>query len=213
MATSSPTTAAVPPTSCKVGGKPDTRETLLCAGGELIGELGFGPTGINAILKRAGVPKGSFYHYFQSKEDFGLALLDRAGEEFDQRLAHHLGRRELAPLDRLRGVFEEGIETMESCACARGCMAGKLAQELAGHNEAFRERLEGTFRGWEARIAACLAEARKSGDIASQGDTAELAPAILAAWEGALLRAKVAGTPAPLRSFIDLTLPRLVGAA
>lgn len=195
-------------------GKSNTRQELIRVGTEIIGEQGFGATGINAVLTRAGVPKGSFYHYFPSKERFGLAILDDFVQAFDERLEHFLGDTTKTPLTRLRSLFADTIGAMDGAACARGCMAGNLAQELAGQHELFRERLDRAFRGWEGRFADCLAEAREAGEIKDQpGQETELhdlARALFATWEGAVLRAKVAGSPAPLRTFLDVTFPRLV---
>ena len=75
----------------------DTRELLLRAGLEVLTEKGFSATGIDEILGRVGVPKGSFYHYFASKEAFGLSLIERYGKFFARKLDRHLLNSDLPP--------------------------------------------------------------------------------------------------------------------
>src|SRR4051812_45455200 len=118
--------------------KRDTRSDIIGAGTELIALHGFNATGIDAVLKRAGVPKGSFYHFFSSKEDFGVAVIDSFAEKFDARLAQFLDDPSHPPLVRIRKYLEASAERLARDRCARGCLIGNLGQELAGLNERFR---------------------------------------------------------------------------
>src|SRR5574343_1401956 len=85
----------------------DTRELLLRAGLETLTEKGFATAGLDEILGRVGVPKGSFYHYFASKEAFGLALIQRYGDFFAHKIDRHLRNPALPPLGRLRAFVED----------------------------------------------------------------------------------------------------------
>lgn len=191
----------------------ETRERLLRIGAELINTQGYNHTGINAIVQAAGVPKGSFYHYFASKEDFGLAVIDRFDAHYRSKLDTALNRPRMAPLIRLRGYLETGLAEMIDAEFCSGCLIGNLGQELAGRHPAFRARLDQVFSGWVARFAACLDEARVRGDFANDISSAQLAEFLLAGWEGALLRAKVTHEPAPLRAFIDLFFSQVLRTA
>jgi TetR/AcrR family transcriptional regulator, transcriptional repressor for nem operon len=82
--------------------KRDTRSEIIRIGTDLISRQGFNATGIDAVLREAKIPKGSFYHYFKSKEDFGLAVIDHFAERYDQRLETFLNDEEVAPLNRIR---------------------------------------------------------------------------------------------------------------
>ena len=129
-----------------------TRELLLRAGLEVLTEKGFSATGIEEILGRVGVPKGSFYHYFDSKEAFGLDLIERYGEFFARKLDRHLGNPALSPLSRLRAFVIDATDGMARYQFRRGCLIGNLGQEMGALPESFRTRLTETFDDWQARL-------------------------------------------------------------
>jgi len=180
----------------------DTRTHIIHTGADLIGHKGFGATGINAVLTAAGVPKGSFYHYFSSKNDFGLAVIDTFAEEYDAKLDRILNDTSRSCVDRLRAYFDTGFETMTSCEYTRGCLIGNLGQELAGQNEAFRQRLDSVFASWERRFEHCIRAAQQAGDISADIDAADAASSLLSGWEGAILRSKVLKSTEPMERFV-----------
>lgn len=182
--------------------KNETRAAIIRIGTDLISRQGFNATGIDAVLREAGVPKGSFYYYFRSKEEFGLAVIDHFAERYDQRLDTFLNDDEVTPLNRLRNLLESGLARLEQNQCSKGCLIGNLGQELADQNERFRARLDEIFRSWKERYAACLREAQRAGELAPELDPSVVAGFILSGWEGAVLRAKVMKSPQPLRDFI-----------
>lgn len=189
----------------------ETRTHLIRVGSDIIAHGGFNSTGINAVLKEAGVPKGSFYYYFASKADFGLAVIDDFADEYDQRLNMTLGNTEVKPLDRIRQYIELGIADMEACDHSRGCLIGNLGQELAGQNEEFRVRVDAIFARWQARFAQCLEEAQSAGAIQMRADPMLIAESFLAGWQGATLRAKVSKSVAPMRNFAAFFLDQVMG--
>ncbi|WP_223921734.1 TetR/AcrR family transcriptional regulator [Geobacter sp. AOG2] len=184
--------------------KKDTQGEIIRIGTEMIARQGYNATGIDAVLKEAGVPKGSFYHYFRSKEDFGLAVIDHFAERFEQRLEMFLYNEDLAPLDRIREMLESGLTRAIHNQCTKGCLIGNLGQELADLNERFRARLDEIFGMWRERFAVCLREAQKRGELSDDVDPAITAGFILSGWEGAILRAKVMKSPQPMRDFVDV---------
>ncbi|KKM94339.1 hypothetical protein LCGC14_1199300 [marine sediment metagenome] len=188
-----------------------TRNLIIQTGADLIGTKGFGATGINGILTVAGVPKGSFYHYFSSKNDFGLAIIDTFAEEYDTKLDHILNDSSRSYVDRLRAYFDTGFDNMTDCNCTRGCLIGNLGQELAGQNEMFRVRLNNVFSAWEKRFEDCIADAQTAGDIASGIDSADAASFLLSGWEGAILRAKVVKSTEPMERFVRVFFTRCLG--
>jgi len=187
----------------------DTKDRLLEVGKSLFLERGYYHAGIEGIVQEAGVPKGSFYHYFDSKEDFGLQVIGSFAACHDEELDQSLGNRSLPPLDRIHSYFLGAIERVESAECRRGCLIGKLGHELADQNEAFRARLESVFSGWVGRLAGCLEEARVSGAIGESEDVHALAEFWLNSWQGSILRAKTARSTAPLRLFLRMTVERI----
>ena len=189
----------------------DTRSHIIHTGADLIGQKGFGATGINAVLTAAGVPKGSFYHYFSSKNDFGLAVIDTFAQEYDTKPDRILNDHTRSAVDRLRAYFDTGLETMTSCEFTRGCLIGNLGQELAGQNETFRRRLDTVFQGWEKRFERCVEEARQAGDIDASIDPADVASFLLSGWEGAILRAKVLKSTEPMERFVRVFFRQCLG--
>ncbi len=183
--------------------KQNKRTDILDIGTELISTNGFNATGIDSVLKKAGVPKGSFYYYFGSKEDFGFAIIDKFAEEYDLKLTSYFGDTSVSPLQRMRNYMEHTIEHLAENKCKRGCLIGNLGQELADQNERFRARLESIFHSWQNVFSSCLKDAQEQGEIAQGIDCDVMAEFILSGWEGAILRAKVMQSPHSLRIFID----------
>lgn len=187
----------------------ETRELLLRAGLEALTEKGFSATGLEEILSRVGVPKGSFYHYFDSKEAYGLDLIERYGAFFAHKLDRHLRNQALSPLDRLRAFVTDATEGMARFDFRRGCLIGNLGQEMGALPESFRIRLKNTFEDWQARLSACLIEAQDAGRLAPDADPAKLAAIFWIGWEGAVLRAKLERSAQPLDTFADFFLASL----
>ncbi len=177
-----------------------TQEALLRHGAEIIHLKGFHHTGINEILHAAGVPKGSFYFHFKSKEDFGLKLIDFYAQQLHAVIDKHL-EAEGPYMTRFRLMFEEFRDIFTSQGCRLGCPIGNLALEMSDTHEAFRRRLEEVFRSLRRGIQAFLQGARSRGEITEVHDIEKTADFIINSWEGALLRAKVQKSPEPLDLF------------
>ncbi|MDV6326797.1 TetR family transcriptional regulator C-terminal domain-containing protein [Idiomarina sp. Sol25] len=189
--------------------KNDTRQNIITIGADLISIHGFVSTGLNKILSEAQVPKGSFYHYFKSKNDFGLAVIETYAEDYEARMDETLANEKLEPVDRLRSYLRRSVEDLKSCDFSKGCLIGNLGQEMASQSDLFRERLDGIFSDWEQRIARCLKAAQDAQQIQQCIDTAQMGAFILSGWQGALLRAKVQRSMLPLLRFEDMILKQL----
>lgn len=181
----------------------DTRELLLRAGVETLTEKGFVATGIDEVLRRVGVPKGSFYHYFDSKEAFGAALIERYGSYFARKLDRSFTDTTLAPLARVRAFIADAEAGMARHEYTRGCLIGNLGQEMGALPESYRDQLGAVFADWQQRLAACLTEAQARGEISPAADCGQLSAFFWIGWEGAVLRAKLERSPAALRIFAD----------
>jgi TetR/AcrR family transcriptional regulator, transcriptional repressor for nem operon len=180
----------------------DTREALIRCGVEVLTEQGFMATGIDGILKRVGVPKGSFYHYFASKEAFGLAVLESYAGYFARRLDRWLLDESLSPLERLAGFVQDSKISMARYGYRRGCLVGNMGQEVSVLPEGFRAALETTFLDWQRRLCACFDAARQAGELPVRTDCADLAAYFWIGWEGAVLRARLVQSDSPLNTFI-----------
>ncbi len=195
----------------KDGGRLETREKLVRCGIEILTEHGFASTGIDAVLKRADVPKGSFYHYFASKDDFGRAVMDGYAAYFAKKLDRWLRNEARAPLDRLRDFVADARDGMVRFDFRRGCLIGNLAQELGATHDDFRRHADAVFGDWQVRVARCLDDAKAAGEIAADADCDSLAALFWIGWEGAVLRAKLMRSNDPIDLFADsffAALPR-----
>jgi TetR/AcrR family transcriptional repressor of nem operon len=180
----------------------DTKEKLLDTGLALLLQHGYNDLGVQALLQAAGVPKGSFYHHFESKEDFALKVVDRYMTAVHGGLDQCLGNTRLRPLERIRAFFA-AVEDSYHREGYLGCMLGGLGQELSGVNETFRKKIEGCLSYIASRLATCLEEATRSGELPESTDPGALANVLVNCWEGAALRSRLLRNPAPLRAMLD----------
>ncbi|WP_413204920.1 TetR/AcrR family transcriptional regulator [Rhodospirillum sp. A1_3_36] len=193
-------------------GAPDAseaRQKLIRAGLEHLTERGYSSVGVDEILTAAGVPKGSFYHHFRGKADFGLALVAAYNAYFISQLERAYLDEERAPLDRLRIFTERAEEGMARHGFRRGCLVGNLGQEMGALPDAFRTALTTVLDDWQARTAHLLSLAQAQGEIAPHHDPEALAETFWIGWEGAVLRAKLELRPNALRRFTS-TFLRLI---
>lgn len=188
----------------------DTRALLIQTRMAILTEKGFNNTGIDEVLRLVGVPKGSFYHYFASKEKFGEAVIAAYAEYFAAKFDRLLGNTERAPLDRLHDFIAEAIHGMQKYEYRRGCLVGNLGQEMGGIHDGFCALLEAVLKDWQARVAECLREAQVGGEIPADADVEALAEFFWIGWEGAVMRAKLTRNETPLQRFAEIFFRHIV---
>jgi TetR/AcrR family transcriptional regulator, transcriptional repressor for nem operon len=174
------------------------REEISAAALERFHAHGYNAAGVKDITDAAGVPKGSFYNHFDSKEAMAIEALRRYGA--GGRLAE-LTDESLPPLDRLRAHFEELRDETVRHGYRRGCLLGNFGGEIADHSEAIRSAVGQSFASWRELIADAVGQARRDGTIAVTLDPDTTARFILSAWEGTLISARVERSPAPFDAF------------
>lgn len=179
-----------------------TKERLIGAGLRMLLEQGYNDLGLQALLGGTRVPKGSFYHHFRDKEDFALQVVDAYMAEVHAGLDQCLSDPAFPPLGRVRRFFELSSLKYRDEGYL-GCLLGGLGQELSGVSETFRAKVEQCFSAIAARLAQCLEEARRSGDIPSHFDPRELADRLVDCWEGAALRSRLRRDPGSLQAMLD----------
>ena len=179
-----------------------TKQRLLDTGWAMLLEHGYNHLGIQALLAATATPKGSFYHHFTDKEDFALQVVEQYMQAVHAGLDACLADSSRAPLQRVRRFFELTQQSYRKEGYM-GCLLGGLGQELSGVSEVFRQKIDGCFSSIAGRIAGCLEEARKSGDIPADADPARLATLLVDCWEGAALRSRLRGDAAPLEAMLD----------
>jgi TetR/AcrR family transcriptional repressor of nem operon len=179
-----------------------TRDHLIDVGLEIMRKHGYGASGVQEILDAAGVPKGSFYHHFGSKEEYAAAVVERYVALMGEHSSEVLGNTRQAPLKRLRRYFEDLIGLAGQSSPIQGCLMGSLSLEMAGASPLLQSCLSSNFSGWQAVIASVLREAIEKNDLPKSTRPETLAGFVLNSWEGALLRSQADRSDAPLRDFL-----------
>ncbi len=182
--------------------KESTKDRIVEIGSEIIHRKGFNNTGIQEILDAAGVPKGSFYNHFKSKEDFGLQVIDHFVGRFAVMTQSLLEDGSISPLERIKRVLYGFMDFFKSKDYGCGCPIGNLSQEMADLSPAFRERLGGAIDSMVESYSKVLAEAQRAGEVSGLLDVREAAYFIVASWHGALIRMKIVKGPEPLENHI-----------
>jgi TetR/AcrR family transcriptional regulator, transcriptional repressor for nem operon len=189
---------------------PNTRDHLLQIGLRRIHATGYASTGVKEILDDADVPKGSFYHYFSSKEAFAKEVLKLYVRGEEERVGKILGGGSAAPLKRLRRYFEDLIAVYGQGGTVSGCMLGNLSLEVADRSDSIQSLLHLSFSSWQSAIAGILEEAMERGDLAKSNKPEELAAFLLNSYEGALLRSKADRSNKPLENFLHFAFKVLL---
>lgn len=175
--------------------RPDTRQHILDCGRQLVAAKGFVGVGLAEILATAGVPKGSFYYYFASKEAFGAALLESYFDDYRTRLAALSEKPGQTGAQRLLTYFERWIETQQGEDRAEHCLIVKLAAEIADLSDAMRSRMLAGTDAILGQLTAFVAAGQADGSIGSTEAPASLAQFLYQAWLGASLLAKLRREP------------------
>lgn len=190
----------------RIAGKTNVPNQLLDAGRELFSTHGYHATGIQQITDLAGVPKGSFYNHFASKEAFAAAIIDQYAEELRQDWTEMMRAAPPEPMAAIRYAFAQLIVRHECATCWKGCLIGNFAAEMAEASDLCRQRLAAAMQGWRAALAKLIRNAQEAGDVRSDMDASTLSAVTWDVWEGALLRMKVDQSIAPLRQSMDIVL-------
>jgi TetR/AcrR family transcriptional repressor of nem operon len=190
--------------------KSDTRKKLVQAGLKMIHAGGYAATGIQSIVERVDVPKGSFYNHFASKEAFAAEVIEAYFARGQDKLRDILCNGNAPPLDRLEAYFDDRIDALTSSGFAQGCLLGNLSAEVADHSALVRERLVDQFNAWSTFFEDCIAEAQAQGTLSDRFPAALLGRFVLNSWEGALLRMRAEKSDVPLLEFKEIVFGRLL---
>ncbi|GFM37921.1 TetR/AcrR family transcriptional regulator [Desulfovibrio psychrotolerans] len=192
----------------------ETRQRIIETGAELIHRQGFTGTGLKEILEAAGVPKGSFYHYFKSKEAFGLAVVDHFSASFGQIFLRIARDTSLSAFTRIQTILSTFEDYFRQHGCTRGCPIGNLAQEMGGLSEPFQQHLRAAMDRMAKGFEHLIRQGQETGEIRADLDPAETAYFLVSCWHGAIIRMKVTRSADPLilcrRFFSEILLSRPV---
>lgn len=178
------------------------KEQLVTRSAPVFLERGYNAASVNDIVQAAGVPKGSFYNHFVSKEQLAIEVLGRYVDD--------LGLRELAdpngsPLGQLRQHLAANIAAREAAGIQYGCLLGNFSTDAVALNDQLREAVTAGFARWIDAVATAIARAQAAGEIRNDADAHTLARYVVGSFEGAIAQAKTLRTDAAITDFLSVT--------
>jgi TetR/AcrR family transcriptional regulator, transcriptional repressor for nem operon len=183
------------------------KEQLVEGASQVLLERGYHAASVGDIVAAAGIPKGSVYNHFDSKEDLAMEVVRRYVDSYPWAgLLEPVG----SPMVRLRTFFEQGIERTVARGVESGCLLGNFSTELVGHSDPISDLVAASLAQWGESVAAVLAEAQEQGELDQGLDATVLGPYLVDAFEGSVARAKVSATRAPLDSFLNFSFDVLL---
>lgn len=176
-----------------------TRDKILDEGVSLLMEHGYHGTGLQLILDRVGVPKGSFYNYFGSKEEFGGEVIQHYIAPFIALLDRHLNQPNRPAAVALEAYFDELIGELERRGFKGGCLLGNLMGEIGDTSDHCRAALQEAVHGYRDKLLEGIGRGQREGSFRTDKPAEELADLLTDAWQGALLRMKIEQSTKPLK--------------
>ena len=184
----------------------NTQERILDSARELFFSRSYTDVGVAAICEHAGVKKGSFYHFYRSKQALTLAILDAHYAEIKADLIDRAFAGDLPPLARLARFAELAYQLQKQISAETGhvlgCLFGNLSTELSTQDEPIRIRIQQTFAKLRRSLSGVLLDAQQQGEVPQEIDVAATAQAMLAYFEGVLLMAKNQNDPEVIRHLL-----------
>ncbi len=183
----------------------DVRDHILAVGQRIMSGKGFSAVGLNEILTAAKVPKGSFYHYFGSKDAFGEALLSRYFDDYLADMDQMLGKTGSTAAQRLMRYFDAWQANQSFQDCQGKCLAVKLAAEVADLSDAMRAVLDHGTSAIMSRLATAIDSGVDEGSLAIDDRAEEVAASLYQLWLGASVMVKIVRGTGPFDSAMAVT--------
>ena len=183
--------------------KKDTVNNILAIGAELVLKKGYNNVGIQEILDTAAIPKGSFYYYFKSKEDFGLQLIKYHSEHSISVLDSYLKDNSLNPRERILVFFSKMRDLYVKNGFKEGCLLGNCSLELSDQSESLRTSIASGLELWDTSFETCIGEGQELGVIKKEKTPKDMASFIISGWEGSLLRMKSSRSSKSIDVYIE----------
>lgn len=191
--------------------KNENIQLLIKTGAKAILAKSYYAVGLNEILTEANIPKGSFYYYFKSKEDFGIAIVDYYIEEHIHSCLYILRDTSIPAGERLIRYFTKVREFYLAKDCQQGCLLGKLTSEMASLSIPMRQTLQAGMKKWLDYFIFCLEDGVKKGEFHFVQPAGEVAEFISAAWGGSIARMQISRSIKPLDIFINCLSSEILG--
>ena len=175
------------------------RENLLKQGVALLMQQGYHGTGLKEILDAVQIPKGSFYNYFGSKENFAAEAIQHYINPFIDQLSGHLQNPDHDALSAMRCYFNELITELEKADYKGGCLLGNLMGEMGDTSELCKTSLQTAVHRYRDLLQTGLITAQREGTVRTDKSAEEMADLLVNMWQGALLRMKIEQSSTPLK--------------
>ncbi len=189
---------------------PDTTRTrLLEVGLTLFAKRGYHGTGIKEIVDTAHVPKGSFYNYFKSKEDFGIEIVRWHSADFWQKWHASIDTTAADPIQALHDCFETMLSEHLDCAVNTFCVVAHVIEEMCETSAECRITIKKQLDDMCSNLAVHIRKAQELGLARDDADANELAYLFWDAWQGSLLRMKIESSLEPVKQCVCLLLERI----
>ena len=182
-----------------------TRDSILSIGQKIMAGKGFSAVGLNEILTSSGVPKGSFYHYFASKEAFGEAMLENYFSSYLAEMDETFDQADVPAAQKLLSYLNAWHQNQSFLDCQGKCLAVKLGAEVADLSEAMRLALHRGTAAIVSRLAGAIETGVADGSLVIDGDAARVAQNLYQLWMGASLMAKIARSDQPFEVAMEAT--------
>jgi len=182
------------------------KEQILNQGIELLMRNGYHGTGIKLILDTVQVPKGSFYSYFESKENFTAEAIRHYIAPFIARLQSFLNKTDLNGHEAIKAYFESLIEDLEQSDYSGGCLLGDMMGEISSASELCRQTLLAAVSDYCQLLEQGLGEAQQSGILRQDITPEVMAKLLFDQWQGALLQMKIEKSTQALKRCLTLLL-------
>jgi TetR/AcrR family transcriptional repressor of nem operon len=183
----------------------DVREKILATGQRIMGGKGFSAVGLNEILVAAGVPKGSFYHYFASKEAFGEAMLEDYFEAYLADMDRMLRQAGGTAAQRLENYFHAWEENQSFENCQGKCLAVKLAAEVADLSEPMRASMNRGTAAIVEHMSRAIAAGVADGSLSIAQEPSDVAQSLYQLWLGASVMVKIVRHTGPFHKAMITT--------
>lgn len=178
-----------------------TRDRLLNETARLVEKQGFGPTSVNDVLQAVGIKKGTLYYHFPGKDELGLAVLERARDDFLAFLDSALDTP--TPMEALERFFKAALQKHRKTGFVGGCLWGNTALEMSDSSPVYTAFVGKVFEEWICRIERVIHSGQQAGQIRTDLSAAELARLVVAGIEGGIMMSRLTKQDGPLRSCLD----------
>lgn len=187
-----------------------TRQALLEEGIQQLSTYGYHGTGIKQVLDAVKVPKGSFYHYFGSKEAYVAEIIAVYNAHSLALFDEFIAQSTLPALEQLKAIYRYMLDKFSEGTCQKGCLVGSIAAEIGNSFELCQKAMQQGVEAWLQRLEVLVQKAQDTDQIRNDLSARDLAELIWSAWEGSLIKMKMDGDIHSPQRVILLTLETLL---